>query len=493
MNSYLLYRNKNFNWEKPLSSSINTIFTDLEMETIFQIMAQNNSQIYNCVKQVFAQYLTDLDEIKYRQEILKDCIRNPWIFNQIQKILNRVEEQQERLNRRYGLLKDYPTSLMSISLSMIEIFLDELRQLKNSINEQDKNFSSEGFRRLFNQINTELNDQFFIEVENHLNKLKFPNGMIVSTNLSEGLKAGDYIICDSQKEDQTWLRKFFDKKPENYQIKIREKNDNSARALSDLKERILNTTANILMQSVENLSNFFKMFQKELLFYQGCLNLKDFLEKSRFPICFPVLTTKKVMDVNDLYDTSLAIIKGFSIGNDFKIQKEYITFITGANQGGKTTFLRSLGQAILMGQSGLFVGAQNFQSFIFKSLFTYFRKEEDDQEESGKLDEELKRMNEIVNFLKPDSCILMNEPFASTNEREGAEIGFQIIKALSENKIFVFCVTHLFSLTSYFLDDENVLFLRAERKEDGQRTFKLSLKKPLQTGFGIDLYNSIFN
>jgi hypothetical protein len=39
---------------------------------------------------------------------------------------------------------------------------------------------------------------------------------------------------------------------------------------------------------------------------------------------------------------------------------------------------------------------------------------------------------------------------------------------------------------------EGVLFLRAERREDGQRTFKVLPGEPLQTSFGADLYRRIF-
>ncbi|EGD50050.1 DNA mismatch repair protein MutS domain protein [Thermoanaerobacter ethanolicus JW 200] len=61
---------------------------------------------------------------------------------------------------------------------------------------------------------------------------------------------------------------------------------------------------------------------------------------------------------------------------------------------------------------------------------------------SGKLDEELSRMSDIVDNIKPNSMVLFNESFAATNEREGSEIARQIITALIEKRIKVFFVTH---------------------------------------------------
>ena len=70
--------------------------------------------------------------------------------------------------------------------------------------------------------------------------------------------------------------------------------------------------------------------------------------------------------------------------------------------------------------------------------------------------------------------MLLNESFASTNEREGSEIGRQIVRALLESGVKVAYVTHMFDLASGLraeLDGE-AAFLRAERLPDGRRTFR---------------------
>lgn len=113
---------------------------------------------------------------------------------------------------------------------------------------------------------------------------------------------------------------------------------------------------------------------------------------------------------------------------------------------------------------------------------------------SGKFDEELNRMSKIVDHLKPDSMVLFNESFAATNEREGSEIGRQIVSALLEKGIKVFFVTHQYELAHGFYDGKmaHAIYLRAERKEDGTRTFKLVEGEPLETSYGKDLYDKIF-
>ena len=64
-----------------------------------------------------------------------------------------------------------------------------------------------------------------------------------------------------------------------------------------------------------------------------------------------------------------------TVGNDIEADGKNLIIVTGANQGGKTTFLRSLGLAQLMMQSGMFVPAARIQPNIVDGVFTHFKRE----------------------------------------------------------------------------------------------------------------------
>ncbi len=182
------------------------------------------------------------------------------------------------------------------------------------------------------------------------------------------------------------------------------------------------------------------------------------------------------------------------VGNNGNADGKDLVIITGANQGGKSTFLRSIGLAQLMMQCGMFVPAESFCANICENLFTHYKRKEDATMKSGKLDEELSRMSAIVDHITPNSMVLFNESFAATNEREGSEIARQIMNALVEKRIKVFFVTHLYEFAHSFYAQkmENALFLRADRQDDGRRTFKVSEGEPLQTSYGEDVYHKVF-
>ncbi len=182
------------------------------------------------------------------------------------------------------------------------------------------------------------------------------------------------------------------------------------------------------------------------------------------------------------------------MGSDVDAEGRALLVVTGANRGGKSTFLRGLGVAQLMMQAGMFVPAESFRADVRHGLFTHFKREEDALLRSGKLDEELGRMSAIVDEVSPGALVLLNESFASTNEREGSEIGRQIVRALLESGVKVAYVTHMYEMAAGLRGDldGDAAFLRAERLPDGTRTFRIVAGEPLPTSHGQDIYARIF-
>jgi DNA mismatch repair ATPase MutS len=170
------------------------------------------------------------------------------------------------------------------------------------------------------------------------------------------------------------------------------------------------------------------------------------------------------------------------VADDLDADRKDLVIITGANQGGKSSLLRSVGVAQLMMHAGMFVAAESFAGELCAGLFTHYKREEDATMKSGKLDEELSRMSGITDAITPNSMLLLNESFASTNECEGSEIARQVVRALLDRRVKVFFVVHLYDFA----------FLRADREPDGTRSFKLVDGEPSETSYGEDLHREVF-
>jgi hypothetical protein len=68
-----------------------------------------------------------------------------------------------------------------------------------------------------------------------------------------------------------------------------------------------------------------------------------------------------MLSARGIYDVCLTLtMDGSVVGNDVAGDQKALVMITGANRGGKSTLLRSLGLAQLMMQCGMFVPAESF-------------------------------------------------------------------------------------------------------------------------------------
>ena len=210
--------------------------------------------------------------------------------------------------------------------------------------------------------------------------------MLISARLGNYLQGVSYVLRRKNRKG-FWFRWAF---APSYTIAPRD--DAGATDLSKRRDRAINEATNALAQAAEHLEGFFTMLRVELAFYVGCLNLADSLRALRMPVCIPNVLPLERQDRSwhGLYDVSLALAKNEAVvGNELDTADKRLYIITGANQGGKSTFLRSIGQAQLMTQCGMFVGAESFSAPIRNGVFTHFKKEEDAAMKSGKLDEEL--------------------------------------------------------------------------------------------------------
>ena len=469
---------------------------DLGLDILFNAMSQGDKFLFEVAMTAMLSSLTDPDAIRYRQHILADSLKNAAIIQNIYQIaMDAMEGERKNYWSSFGR---YPAGTLHRAVEVLQMFVGVLKRLRNIAEQQADSFESEGFSRLFAMLKSELSDEYFIAIERHLSRLKFRHGVLISAQLGKGNKGKSYTLRKANEDARSWLTRLLAERPPSYSFQLHPRDEAGARALSELSDRGINLVANALAQSTDHILSFFQMLRTELAFYVGCLNLHGQLAQMGEPICFPVSAPagQRKLSFSGLYDVSLALSMSRKVvGNDLNADHSDLIMVTGANTGGKSTFLRSVGLAHLMMQAGMFVAAKTFSSEVSDGLCTHYKREEDTTMESGKWDEELSRMSAIVGQIKSNSILLFNESFASTNEREGSEIASQIVRALLDRHVKVFFVTHLYHFAhSFFVRrSDRATFLRAERRSDGTRPFKLIEGEPLQTSYGEDLYRAVFS
>lgn len=505
MNVRLLYENSEFGPDNA-DMNKNDVIKDLNMEIIFKFMARSDKYIYKTVRTVMTDCLTNQATVLYRQSILNDCLNHYESFHQIYDMTSKTIEQTEQFMES---IKKSTSAKISNSISVLHslellgILVENLENIKLFIDTVEANWTSPGMRAFYDRLVIDYNYEFVEKIKSSLAEMNFltEGGEITfSAAVGQGLKCKDIIVNHIKKEE-------YKKRKQNgvatilfYKLLKRNvlllDNTQMSHDVRELESAGLAHVLKMYQNFIKELTTFFEHLHFQLAFYVGCANLKLRLAQMNIPVCMPDVTPKErnLFQFQALYDLSMAIYsRKMPVSNDLEAMDQLLFVITGANQGGKSTYLRSIGIAQVMMQCGMFVPAQYYCNCLFDGIFTHFTRREDAALNSGKLDEELSRMSHILSNVTPKSLLLLNESFATTTEREGSMIASDVIRALYENKTKVIMVTHLFEFTKQIYEKklDNVLFFSAERLTDGTRTYRIIQKEPERTSYGLDLYHEI--
>jgi hypothetical protein len=477
---------------RPLPPQSDDTVADLELGTVLGAMAQGDKLIYEVAQRALLLGLDDPDAISYRQAVLADCLANADVLRTLYDLAVETVTTERKV---WGIFAASPDSILHRAAEVMGLYVGMFRRLRAVCDEHAGAFGSAGFTRLFAMIAAELDDSYLDAVAAHLQELKFRRGVMISAQVGRGNTAAGYVL---RRSPERRLRQRLSRgRRATYTFEVHPRDEAGLRALGELKGRGVNLVANALAQSVDHVRSFFSLLASELAFYAGCVNLHEQLGAQGAPTCFPVMTPagRLTLSAAGLYDVALSLrLDAPVVGNAVEASGKRLVVITGANQGGKSTLLRALGQAQLMAQAGMFVPAERYHGEVGAGVFTHYKREEDATMESGKLDEELARMSRIAEWIRPTAVLLCNESFASTNEREGSEIARQVIAAMIDSGVKVMVVTHLYDLAHGWWQggSGDILFLRAERRADTRRTYKLYEGEPLPTSFGQDTYRQVF-
>lgn len=472
------------------------LIQDLELDTLLHAMAGADEYVLSVAREVFLQaQQADVETVLYRQDILRDCLDHPEVIKHLYALA--VEAIECKRRGYFGILSRFPSGILHEAVTLMRALVEMLRRLRAVAEGNARSFRSEGFSALFKMLQAELGEDYLAEVQRHLSALTFPDGVLLSAELGEGNKGANYVLRQAAVRKRSWFQRIFCRKDTGLTFFIADRDEAGMRALGELRDRGIDSVASALAQSAEHILGFFTALRTELAFYIGCLSLHDTLAALGVPLCFPrpEATGTRRLRFGELCDPCLALgMKRRPVGNTLDASGKSLVVLTGANQGGKSSFLRAVGLAQVMMHAGMFVAAETFTAELCNGVFSHFRREEDATMKSGKLDEELARMSSIADAVRRDSMVLFNESFASTNEREGSEIAAHVVRALVERRVKVFFVTHLYELARGLHADasEEVMFLRADRRADGTRTFKMVEGEPLQTAYGEDVYKTVF-
>lgn len=234
------------------------------------------------------------------------------------------------------------------------------------------------------------------------------------------------------------------------------------------------------------------LFPVELLSYRlpigFLLAFTRLFEKVRahgIPLTYPTLTDERAIRVTEAYDISLFAKNEYDIvPNDIVFTgNEPFFYLTGANGGGKTTYLRTVGIALTLLLLGCPLPCASAVVCVPSGIFTHFPRDER-FEGTGRFVEENRRVQKILTEMDEDSVVLLNETYSTTNEENAVEMTEKLADLLWDRKIFGLYITHQHSLKESAIPYLNVLI---DETDSNRRTFKIARQRSTGGSFAVDV------
>ncbi|MEL7568130.1 MAG: hypothetical protein AAGU27_25085, partial [Dehalobacterium sp.] len=176
---------------------------------------------------------------------------------------------------------------------------------------------------------------------------------------------------------------------------------------------------------------YFDQGQKELGYCDFLLAKAQFM--ARYNCTIPRIVMEKAIDLQQGINLN---IKNELKKNQKKFTPISLSFdqksvvITGANMGGKTVTLKTLGLAVAMAQHGIPVSAESFSGPLFHFLF--YAGESKEKTGLSSFAGEIEQLKVILSRIKERGLILLDEPARSTNPQEGLAIVGAFLKTMAQ-------------------------------------------------------------
>ena len=260
----------------------------------------------------------------------------------------------------------------------------------------------------------------------------------------------------------------------------------SSDSLSALEVEIYLVLREIKTDLFTSIEKFYKKNEKfadstleklnlELPFYLSFRKFELDMNKYGYSFSMPTTEDGSLFHAKGLYDLALACVNIFNnkpvIRNDFEYRNgESFFVLTGPNQGGKTTFARSLGQLVFFAKMGLRVPALEANVPYFEDILTHFSVEESSESGRGKLMEELIRLAPMMESSRGNSFVIINELFTTAANYDAGIMGKQVLAHFIDNNCTGIYVTHIKELSE---GHENIVSLRAMLDENNIQSFRI--------------------
>ena len=257
--------------------------------------------------------------------------------------------------------------------------------------------------------------------------------------------------------------------------------------------KLLSTLYNGLWEELSKLySRYISYPEKDLLlyidqldFYISVYKVMQRVKEKGIPLCFAKIHPKESIRILTAHDITLFSKECENIiPNDILFDtKDPFFFLSGANGGGKTTYLRTCGVNTVFSLLGCPVPAKSSHICMLDSIGTHFPRDERFDSDGRFLDEQ-KRVDTLIDNMGKRSLVLLNETYSTTNEAKAARMTVALTRKLYAEKQFGVYVTHQKSVLK---EDIPLLACKVDKDDENKRTYKIERINSIGSSYAEDV------
>lgn len=506
-----------------------TYIDDLMTDRVASMICRRNPA---SVQKLFREMCTDTEVMNYRLDTLEDIMHNPKLSPALHNAADRLLETEKKNSGGNGS----PDSFTALGdrIEMLDSYISCMESLNTLSAELGSGIRSSAFRSFFEIINERCECDEFIRMKRDISELKEAfsqkiRSVTVAINFNTEMRPVSAGIVNFSDKPAGEKQNVFDRlfyKTTAYSDtvvsgKLRSGVPNedgylneADKALFEALEKLTSSYMRRLesaLRAYERLSfSKISMLSDQLDILDGMAAIASSCEARGIKMCRPEFSdTPRTARLTDLFDPCFyfkaAAADSEAKGDDLVVTNSLemddngrFFILTGANNGGKTTFLRGAGLCFLMAQTGFYVPAAACVISPCDFIFTHFPKEEETGINASRFTTEIKDLKTISDLVTENSLLLMNESIQSTTPKECADIAGEITRIFCIIGVRGIYATHITEL-AYMCDDISadpdcrstpVSIVATVDEQSGKRLYKIKRGEPLKQSYAKDIFES---
>ncbi|HVB46291.1 MAG TPA: hypothetical protein VNF47_26780 [Streptosporangiaceae bacterium] len=459
--------------------------SDLRLDQVIEAVAGEREE-RDLVAGLFCQQVRDIDTLTYRHEVFRD-LEDPDLFEVVKAFAGQLRQVRGHLGQLAKMRSARQREGWFLDAAVI--YCDAVRSLAAGL--ASRPVASRGLLAFRDYLAAYLGSAEFARLAADTAGRRNDLAQVTYLVRIKGLRV-EVSRYDGEPDYSAEIEKTFERfrqgAVQDYRITYR-----GWPGMSHVGERILDLVAQLFSDEFSALADYCQrhasfadrkidQFEREIQFYLAYLDYIRPLRSAGLNFCLPELTAdSKEIFARDTFDLALAArLVGAGkavVPNDFELRDpERVFVVSGPNQGGKTTFARTFGQLHHLAGTGCPVPGSAARLYLCDQIFTHFERKEDIANLTGKLEDDLLRIQQAMRAATPASIVIMNEIFTSTTLRDARFLGRKVLQKVVELDLLCVYVTFIDELA--FFGDTVVSMAAAIVPDDpARRTFKV-VRKP---------------